>query len=253
MSLNSYPNTVSVLPEHPLNEEPILDTIIEEPSGDHYRVCWKANEVGVITKSPCLFGKDELAKTHPQVIDAWELKQRHEKEEASRLEGKFVTFIGKFLDRKSNTTFTNQLSHGVACDQILLPGMVRHWGPVRNCVSHPKTRPAVGICKGCRVSHYGQDSEKFDRPLIMARGARVAVCEGCATKAFEIDGDDGCVCDKYWTCHHCREAELAVLAKARDKHVKGICGSCTETGNLVQHLDICLHCRKWRVYAMSQE
>jgi hypothetical protein len=248
MSLTSESDTSFVLPEYLGSEEPILDAITGRPSDDAYRVCWKRDEAGVVLKSPCLLAKDRLTERYPQVVDAWESKQRHEKEEAGRLEAKFVTFTGQFLDRKSDKLFTNQIPLGVACDQSLLPGMVHHWGPVRTCESHPKIRPAVGVCKGCRVGHYAQDSETFDRPLVMARGARVAVCEGCAAKAFGSDRKDDCVCDRCWTCYHCREAELDKLAKAREKHVEGACGGCAEAGDLVQHVGICLHCRKWRVY-----
>jgi hypothetical protein len=116
---------------------------------------------------------------------------------------------------------------------------------------HPEGRNDVFVCKGCRVAHYALKSQAFDRQLVMARGARVPICEVCATKVLETPSSDhwGCVCDSGWTCFRCREGELEKLAAARKGHVEGRCGHCREARPLVRHVDVCLKCRQVRVYA----
>lgn len=117
------------------------------------------------------------------------------------------------------------------------------------------------VCKGCRVAHYAQEASIVDRPLIMARGARVLVCAECANIAVygyrKTDCDDvdhkECVCDTRWTCFRCREDELERLARARAKYVEGNCGRCENVGDMKRHVDFCLHCRGWRVYAASTD
>jgi hypothetical protein len=162
---------------------------------------------------PHLVNKQELAQRYPQIIDRWEATKRHEKDEAGRTEAKFISFASQFLGRQSEEHFTKQPERGVACDQSLLPGMAQHWGQLRSCESHPRSQSSVAICKGCRISHYALKNGTFDRQLLMARGARVAVCEGCATNVLSCDGYETCVCDSRWTCFRCREAELEILPR----------------------------------------
>jgi len=231
----------------------IPDAILEEYSNDFYRVCWKPTDAGVVPTEPRLISKQELAERFPHVVAAWEARQRAEKEDATQKEGNFVAFAGQFLNRRQDKRHAAPSQRQVDCDQSLLPGMGQHWGELRSCETHPLTRPDVHVCKGCRVAHYARESRTFNRQLIMARGARVAVCEECAATAVETHGigHRGCVCDSRWTCFRCREGELVDLAKAREKHTEGRCGGCSQASELVQHVDFCLHCRKWRVYATS--
>jgi hypothetical protein len=198
----------TTLPEYPIYEVLIPDAIIEDTSDDNYSVCWKSNEAGVISIGPLLVSKHELAQRYPQIVDRWEMKQRHEKDQAGRTEEKFVAFASHFLDRQSDRQFTTQPQRGVACDQNLLPGMAQHWGELRSCESHPRNQSVVDVCKGCRVSHYALKSETFDRQLLMARGARVAVCSDCASNVLYGDGYENCVCDTLWTCFRWREADI---------------------------------------------
>jgi hypothetical protein len=241
----------TVLVEYPIDGHPIPDTIIEDYSQEYYRICWKPNNAGIVPMEPRLVSKQQLSQEYPQIIDAWEAKQGNEKEQASRMEGKFVAFARRFLDCRPDGQSMAQLQREVACDQSLLPGMHQHWGELHDCEFHPQGQSRVVVCKGCRVSHYAQESDTFDRQLIMARGARVAVCQGCASDAIQGVGYRGCVCDSRWTCFRCRESELRNLAKARKEHTEGRCGRCLEAGNLVQHVDFCLYCRQWRVYMLA--
>ncbi|KAF2827618.1 hypothetical protein CC86DRAFT_321842, partial [Ophiobolus disseminans] len=240
-----------LLPRHDIPIRLIPHAILEDFSDDFYRICWKPAEEGIVPEQPQLIRKHKLAEDYPHVVAAWEAKQREEKEDMRRTEGEFVAFAGRFFDRSQDERLSAQVHRRVDCDQRLLPGMYQHWGEVRSCETHPPIRAKVRVCKGCRVSHYAQESREFDRQLIMARGARVPVCESCAAIAMEQHGMGyrGCVCDSRWTCFRCREAELAQLAKAREEHVEGRCGRCSKTGDLVQYVDFCLHCPEWRIYA----
>ena len=227
----------------------VPDTILDDHSADYWLVCWKANAAGIIQKEQCLVRKDYLSEQYSGVVEAWETKQREEKEQARQIEGNFFPFACSYLEGNIDEE-TQQPAHGgVDCDQALLPGMARHWGSVRDCEKHPGRR----VCRGCRVVHYAQQSGAFDRPLIMTRGARVPVCETCASAALKDHGVGyrGCGCDSHWTCLRCREAELEKMAKARaEKYTEGRCGQCEAEDALARHAEFCLCCGGWRIYAV---
>tara|TARA_R110002003_G_scaffold68_14_gene6182 strand:+ start:19179 stop:20111 length:933 start_codon:yes stop_codon:yes gene_type:complete len=233
------------------HDEPVPDAIIAQAAEGLYRISWKSNVAGIITTEPYLVSQAVLANKYPHILQAWEAKKRYDNTEAQKTERKIVSFARRFLDRQSNMRDVSAPQLGVACDQHLLPGMSQHWGELRRCELHPEGRQGVFVCKGCRVAHYALKSQTFDRQLIMARGARVPICEVCATKVLETpnSGHRGCVCDSGWTCFRCREGELEKLAAARKGHVEGRCGHCREARPLVRHVDVCLKCRQVRVYA----
>jgi hypothetical protein len=241
-----------ILPNYHVHGLPIPDAILADYSTDCYLICWKPNDAGVILSAPGLVKKEYLAKGYPHIVEAWEVKQEDEENRARGMERSFTSFTQRFLDWNSDGFVATQ-SHEGACDQSLLPGMIQHWGEVHECESHPPGQAHILVCKGCRVSHYAQECRTFDRTLIMARGARFPVCGGCADTTLEGAQFHNCVCDGHWTCYHCREADLDRLAKAREKHTKGRCGRCSEPGLLVQHVEFCVHCQGWRVYAASNE
>jgi hypothetical protein len=162
----------------PLSRPPSPDTILSEYPDSFYRICWKPNSAGIIVTSPALVQKHDLATSYPHIVQAWEAKQAAQKAEADRIEQNFVRFGRQFFNRDSDSKKIQQ-QRGVACDQSLQPGMRQHWGELRKCESHPPGRRSLHVCKGCRVSHYFQDSQICDRH-IMARGARVPVCKQCA-------------------------------------------------------------------------
>ncbi|KAF2026688.1 hypothetical protein EK21DRAFT_73593 [Setomelanomma holmii] len=231
--------------------ESIPEAVIEETAEGLYRVCWQAKVAGVVTTEPCLLRKEVVANRHPHILEAWESKQRNEREQARQIEQKIVAFARKFLDTEPPKPGTLRPRPSVACDQGLLPGMARHWGELHRCVVHPEGHPVIYVCKGCRIAHHALDSRAFDPHLIMARGARVPVCGKCAAMAVESSESEhqGCVCDSYRACFRCREAELEKLAAARKNHVDGRCGQCGKDGDLVRHVDVCLHCKLLRIYA----
>jgi hypothetical protein len=246
-------NLDDVVPEYPIYEPPIPDAILNDHSTDYYLICWKPNDAGVIYRAPELVEKQTLAQKYPKIVAAWETKQRDQQNGARGVERNFMSFAKRFLDQDSEG-FVAAQSHEINCDQSLRAGMIHHWGPIRKCETHPPGQARVFICKGCRVSHYAQESSTFDRSLIMARGARVPVCKTCADTTSEgLEEPHGCVCDSRWTCYKCREAELGKLAKARKHHMEGRCGKCFGRGPLVQHAGFCLYCQGWRVYAESSE
>lgn len=226
------------------------NAIIEDYSDEFYHICWKPKHAGIVHTPPGLVRKQDLAKQYPHVVEAWSAAQREERDEASRVEGGFIAFGRQFYDHESDQPYTEQAQRGVPCDQSIRSGMCQHWGELRKCESHPPGLPAVRICKGCRASHYAQDSHTFDRQLIMARGARVSACDDCAVTALDGAGYQQCTCDSLWTCFRCREAELSALAKARKKYAENTCGRCSKAGNLAQHVDFCMRCQGWRVYVV---
>lgn len=253
MDLNSHPDSDQVLPKYPIWNPPVPEAIVADHSDETYLVCWKPAEGGVIHRNPGLVKKEDVRKGYPHILKAWEAKQHDEEEQARQMEENFVKFAGRFLDSDSDKDCAAPLKRGVACEQSLRPGMSQHWGELRKCENHPPNRPDVLVCKGCRVSHYAQECRTFDRLLIMARGARVPVCEKCANIALAGVEPRDCVCDSRWTCFRCREVELEKLAKARENYIEGRCGECSEVCGLEQYVDFCLRCRGWRVYANTME
>ncbi|KAF2176881.1 hypothetical protein K469DRAFT_812265 [Zopfia rhizophila CBS 207.26] len=96
-------------------------------------------------------------------------------------------------------------SEAPQCNQILLPGMIQHWGDVRICVRHPAP---FNVCQGCRVAHSNLDLE-YNRSRIMQRVVRVRVCKGCARRAVQNTDQDietafatmnGLVCSVWKRC-----------------------------------------------------
>ena len=234
--------------------ELVPSTIIEDVNADFWRVCWEPDHGGVITREPSLVRKPALAARYPHVVAAWEANQRDEQKEAREIEQRSINFARFLNSDDPRTPAPLRTDPGVACDQSLLPGMNQHWGELRLCESHSQNQPGFHVCKGCRVSHHMQEDRGFDRKVIMARGARVPVCGSCAAGAVEVHGvgHRGCVCDSQWSCCRCRESKLRELAKARRQcHRDGRCGRCAEEGDLVENVDICLYCRRLRVYAAS--
>ncbi|KAF1920439.1 hypothetical protein BDU57DRAFT_438165 [Ampelomyces quisqualis] len=242
-----------ILPEYPIWNSTIPQAIIADHSDGTYSVSWAPTSAGIIHRSPSLVKREDLLKSYPQIVQAWESNQRNEKEQAHQTEQTFANFIARFLDTNDNNHCAAAPPRGVACDQSLLPGMHRHWGELRKCETHPPDRPPVLVCKGCRVTHYAQECRAFDRGLIMARGARVPVCEKCANMASAHAETRSCACGSRWTCFRCREVELEGLAKAREKYVEGRCGNCAEASGEERFVEFCLLCRGWRVYADIME
>jgi hypothetical protein len=226
----------------------IPDAILEDHSADYWLVSWKPDAAGIIPMGQCLVRKDYLAEQYPEAVETWEAKQHKEKEQARQIESNFFAFARSFLERDIDEDNAQHAHCGVRCDQALLPGMAKHWGELRDCDKHPGLR----VRKGCRVSHYTQESRTFDRPLIMTRGARVPVCEACASAALKEHGVGyrGCGCDSHWTCLRCREAELEKMAKTRaEKHTEGRCGQCGGEDAFNRRAEFCLCCEGWRTYA----
>lgn len=187
-------------------------------------------------------------------MKAWEAKQHAEQIEAEDIEQNVLAVAHMLNSRHSLIPPTFQKQPGLACDQKLLPGVRAHWGRVYRCDTNPPDESGFSVCEGCRVAHYAQHCERFDRALVMARGARVPVCVECAAGALEDrnGGGEGCICDKQWTCFQCREIKLNQLAKARKENYRETtCGRCGEEGALVDHVDFCLCCQKPRVYLAS--
>ncbi|KAH7095348.1 hypothetical protein FB567DRAFT_27318 [Paraphoma chrysanthemicola] len=255
------------------SDDPVPDVILAEPIPGLYRICWKPDKGGVIVVEPCLISAKELLMTqedlvrkHPDLdldlVGDWERKQRIERKGAEKVADDSVEFWQRFMDNTTN--FCDEVEHDhehnveeeppEVCGQRLFPGMSQHWGDLRKCERHPDYRPAMSVCKGCRVAHYTLESETFDRALIMAQGARVPVCRTCAARVLEAVPfqDSRCVCDSEWTCFRCREAELEKLAAARKGHVEGRCGLCRKGRDFVRHFDICLCCKRVRVYMMEE-
>jgi hypothetical protein len=245
-TMDDLDNHVFELPDYPYPTTLIPATILQDFSDDYYRVSWQPDDGGVVHAGPRLVRKQELIDLYPHVVDAWKSRLREQNRDATQQHKKFTAVAREFLGRKHGE---RPLIRGVDCDQSLLPGMGQHWGELRTCESHPTNRLETRVCKGCRVSHYAQESRAFDREVTMARGARVSVCSDCATKGVEAHAvGHRCVCDSKWTCFRCREGELEKLAGARKELVEGRCGVCKEAGDMLQHVDFCLYCRKWRVY-----
>ncbi|KAH7401354.1 hypothetical protein BKA66DRAFT_400749, partial [Pyrenochaeta sp. MPI-SDFR-AT-0127] len=231
---------------------PVPLAILENINADYWRVCWETDAAGIISKEPSLVSKSTLFAKYPHIVEAWETKQREEKDQARQIEYNLLAFSRYLSSPKSKMLNTRQVEPEVACDQNPLPGMIQHWGEVRRCEIHPRDQANIRVCKGCLVSNYIQEDRGFDRKLIMARGARVPVCKTCAAAAVEVYGigHRGCVCNNQWSCFRCRENELGKLAKARkESYIEGSCGRCANEGNLTRHVDYCLFCRKMRVYA----
>jgi hypothetical protein len=245
--------------EHGLFKQAALrspDKIIADVSDKYFRISWKSNSAGIVEFDPCLVEKKELAKRYPHAVETWKAKQRDEKEEASRIQGKFIDFGRRFFNEpnksfaetdKSVAEKAQQVQHGVACDQRLRPGTHQHWGEVRKCETHPPDQPAVSICKGCQMSHPTLESCFFDRPLIVKYGARVGVCKDCEKAALADAAGWICICDKLWTCFSCREAELRILSKARKRSLKYTCGKCLKMCMCGHEVYFCMHCEGWRM------
>ncbi|KAF1946597.1 hypothetical protein EJ02DRAFT_493710 [Clathrospora elynae] len=225
---------------------------------EEYLVCFHSDPAGILIATPCYALKPALAARYPRLVEAWEAKKREEREEEWRITQKLTTYAHYF---RSEEEELGRRDPGVACDQNLLPGMKQHWGELRNCETHSRERVYGNyqVCKGCRVAHHMQPDRGFDRDLVMARGARVPVCEECATTAVaELGaGYQGCVCDGIWACFRCRETKLGKLANARKDFAldgrEGKCGQCVKEGYLVQHVELCLYCRKMNIYAAFGE
>jgi hypothetical protein len=231
-------NSPYILREYPFHDPPVPEAILEDYSDGFYRICWKPTETGIICTGQGSVRKTELANEYPQIVRTWQRSQRAQKAEARRMEQNVVAFAARLLDHNSDSghDHATQTQRGVDCEQSLQDGMDRHWRELRECDAHPPDKPGIRLCKGCRVNHYMQGSTGFDRPLFMARGARVPVCQECAEVARSTD-NGSCVCDSQWTCFRCRENELKILAKARNKHITGLCEKCSDAGRLVQHVD----------------
>jgi hypothetical protein len=171
-------------------------------------------------------------------------------EEALHIRQSMTDFAVFFQGKQSVGEFARG-DGGVACDQRLLAGMRRHWGELRQCTTHPRERGDFLVCKGCLVAHHTQPEREFDRNFLMKEGARVPVCELCATRSvLDLgEGHRGCVCDRNWSCFRCREDVLEKLAKARQSlHVEGKCGICGDNGDVVKYAEVCLLCQGVVVY-----
>jgi hypothetical protein len=236
------------LPQYPICDLPIPEAIIADHSDGTYLVTWSPTPAGISHRSPSLVQKSDILKSFPHIIQAWKISQRIVKSEAHHTEQTFANFIASFLCKKDNNNCAAAPPRGVACEQSLRPGMHLHWGELRKCETHPADRPPVLVCKGCRVAHYAQECRTFDRNLIMARGARVPVCEKCANMATGSGELRSCGCDSRWTCFRCREAELEKLAKARERYLEGRCGNCEGLCGDGRVAEVCLECRGWRIY-----
>jgi hypothetical protein len=260
MDYNFPPN--HIFPPYHIHEPPIPRDILSEPTRNTYLVAWHSDPAGVVYRDPEPINKDVLAAEFPAIVSVWEAKQRHERREAKRIEQKFLAFATQEFYAETYSEWSGEESEEVDCDRNLRPGMGEHWGEVRKCATHPDYRLATWVCKGCRVAHYAQRSTKFDRPLLMTRGARVPACRNCADKAMEKykkRDEEGvkfkeCKCDVLWTCFRCREEELERLAEAREEyHKEECCGKCEVGYGDARHVEFCLYCEGWRVYAASDE
>lgn len=256
LTTNTYRNSQMDSNTAPQQIEPVPHSIIADVNDAFWQVSWAPNAAGIITVGSCLFPKADLLARFPHVVGDWEERQRGGQEGLQRMQRNASALMRQIndYDPEAETEHVQQAEPGVACDQHLLPGMYKHWGELRRCEKHPPNQPGFNICKGCRVSHHAQDSQTFDRALLMARGARVPVCGKCATKVVRQYGGEyrGCDCDSHWTCFRCREAELGRLARARRHiHVEETCGQCGVGGVLVSHVDYCVYCRRARVYVAS--
>lgn len=250
-----------IFPLYHVQEPPIPREILSESTENTFLVAWHSDQAGIVYRDPEPINRDVLAAEIPALVSVWEAKQRHERREATRIEQKFLAFATQELYAETDSEWSGEESEEVDCDQSLRPGMEEHWGEVRKCATHPEYRPATYVCKGCRVAHYAQKSVTFDHTLIMARGARVPVCRTCADNAVEKykkrDEEDvkfkECKCDALWTCTRCREEELEMLAVAREDYHEGYCAKCAVGYGGARHVDFCLNCEGWRVYAASGE
>lgn len=245
-----------------IHEPPIPREILSELFSGTYLIAWHSDQAGIVHCDPEPIDKNDLAAEFPDIVEIWKEKQYDERREARQIEQKFLAFATQNL--YGETDSEEEVSRGseeVDCDQSLRPGMGEHWGEVRKCETHPNYRPAEWVCKGCRVAHYAQRETAFDRSFIMALGARVPVCAGCADEAVEMymkKEEEGakfkeCKCDALWTCFRCREEELERLTVAGEEHDDESCGRCGAGSGLTGHVDFCLHCQGWRVYAATTE
>jgi hypothetical protein len=237
-------------PYHPVPEAILFET----PT--HYIVSFEPDVAGINTSigtpnqrmgTP----KAALAAAYPELVEAWETKNREKKYEAMKIKRNITGYAYYFQSEEKEL---RDKDPGVACDQSLLPGMRKHWGELRRCETHWRERLDFQVCKGCRVAHHTMPDREYDRSIVMTRGARVPICEDCAAKVVEEFGvgHRGCICDSKWTCARCREEELKKLGKARRyKHIEGRCGLCRGNGALAEDVEVCLHCSGTRTYERS--
>jgi hypothetical protein len=235
--------------------QPVPHAILADHSPTEYLVCWAPDSAGIITRDACIVPKSDFVARWPSVVRTWETQQSEQQAEARRIEKKFGALIKTILSspKKGDATDVREPVE-IRCDQGLLPGMRKHWGRLEVCGAHLSEGKAPRVCEGCRVGHYMQDGlvEGLTRTLVMERGARVPLCDGCAAM-FLRDGGAGrekCVCDRLWTCFSCRETELEKLAQVRKSVVyyEGTCGQCSEPmESRYGYIDFCLHCRGVRI------
>lgn len=260
MDYNFQPN--HIFPPYHIHEPPIPCEILSEPSLDTYLVAWHSDQAGIVHCDPEPIDRNALAAEFPDIVAEWEAQKHNERREAREIEQKFLAFATQNL--YGETDSEEDMSRGseeVDCDQSLRPGIGEHWGEVRKCETHPRFRPAEWVCKGCRVTYYAHRETTFDRPFIMAFGARVPVCDECADEAVEgyrnkeEEGSEfkECKCDALWTCFRCREEELERLTVAGEEYDDVSCGRCGSASGPMGHVDFCLQCRGWRVYAATTE
>ena len=231
---------------------PRPDAIIQE-SATHYTVAHQTDHMGILF-APHTVAKEIFTAAYPETVAAWKANFDDETQEALQNERNLTSYATYFRS-VCHPPQLKRLDRGVACAQGLLPGMTRHWGLTRQCETHSRELGVFVVCKGCRVAHYTQCDGGFNRGLIMARGARVCVCEGCAEKVVGGFGAGykGCVCDAKWTCCRCRENELARLARARKRlESEVVCEMCGEkAGERAENVEFCLLCREVRVYSST--
>lgn len=230
--------------------DPIPQAIIEDVNAQYWRICWEPNAAGIILFAPSLVLKPSFSARFPNIVRVWEALKIEERQEVHRIERNAAALARELNDYSSGRA---RAECAIVCDQTLLPGVRQHWGHVQQCETHPSNQGSFSVCKGCRVAHHMQASRDFDRPLVMARGARVAVCEKCAIeiiKAYGV-GYRICECDTVWSCFRCREEKLETLAKARREADVG--DRCVfhreEEACLVAYVDYCVYCRGARIYS----
>ncbi|KAF2851294.1 hypothetical protein T440DRAFT_489307 [Plenodomus tracheiphilus IPT5] len=232
-----------------------------------YLVSWHSNSAGIITDDPRTVPRDVLLARFPDVVRAWDLKQRkelehevkvlHRTQELARImwgTGKYGS-SSKIREAKGRKPFAGCRKHvhgnervggveGMQCEEGNKE--TRHWGPVHACAPHPPDDPKPGICKGCRMEHWTLVT--FG---LQGRGARVALCVQCCNNEIK-DSTKRCVCETKWQCWDCREEELSRLAGARRKwkaEFEGACGKCKEFGkNMMERMGWCVYCEGVRVY-----